>query len=404
MNTLFFTLIACDIPTVRVLPRPTFQAESIFHEKATVSVQKPVVDPFAQFGTKEEVHAEVTNAQVVSVLDIFTSTLPQSTSALGWNVTTNTNEFSAIYSSLTGEANTPEVIMYALNDSANSQEPTFRIRRFLSIVDPMLNLPGIWQIQPIFSTFTSAFSVTSAPMISEIENLAGVFSPTLGLGLGYASLPNTFTGWKWIGENSNNVMMRFAQTTGSFRQISMEDMFDVEDLNFQEIKKDPSKLTKVLDLKTKLYSTFGTSAMMIVGSMKYRTSTVHIAIICMQQPDCSEKEAVITFLNSMTPATKENLAMVNRNTNEVSSIFHQFGIFSQGDISEQFGSFSKDFNDIFSSNSTNALRSLISTSNEIISAVEDTIKEGIENIADPFQPSQTNSEEEIPSEEPVQEE
>lgn len=96
--------------------------------------------------------------------------------------------------------------------------------------------------------------------------------PTLGLG--YQSSADTFTGWRWIGQNAAGTSVRLGRTRGMWRRNETP----------ADPDPDPSSLR-------------ASGAWMLVGSASARGDMgAHLAIICAAAPNCPVAQEISDFL------------------------------------------------------------------------------------------------------------
>jgi len=112
---------------------------------------------------------------------------------------------------------------------------------------------------------------------------------TQGRGLGFRPTPGTFTGWRWVGRNAQDVTIRCGRHLGTWR----------------EPRSLPASLAKSLAGKLEpspeAAAAMGVSASLILGSATDRDEEtgVHFAILCAREPRCLVYKDLAQWLASI---------------------------------------------------------------------------------------------------------
>ena len=244
-------MMACSIDFEnRRLPDPIFHAEDIFGQnRAVQAVAKIAEDPFAELSTTvAQPDVDTQNLKSVSFAGMVKSSLPHDVMGGGWSEATTDKEFLLIHEETSSSGPVPNVIIYGYYDPQTTSNPTLTTRRFASVVDPDFEQTGLWEMSAFISNVVSALSVDNPMSMEEFQAVLSVFQPTLGIGFGYHSFPETFTGWKWVGQNQNGIVYSLGKTNGKFVKPSDElqsMIVSLQDMTTDDLLENITALTEV---------------------------------------------------------------------------------------------------------------------------------------------------------------
>ena len=157
-------------------------------------------------------------------------------------------------------------------------------------MDPNFEQTGLWELSAFISHVVSALSVDNPISTTELQAVLSVFQPTLGIGFGYHSFPETFTGWKWVGQNQYGIVYSLGKTNGKFVKPADElqsKILSLQDMSTEDLFENISTLT---DVQQEVSTVSGTPAEMILGTMSYQGQVVYISMMCLTQPTCSQED------------------------------------------------------------------------------------------------------------------
>lgn len=303
-------MMACSIDFEnRRLPDPIFHAEDIFGQnRAVQAVAKIAEDPFAELSTTvAQPDVDTQNLKSVSFAGMVKSSLPHDVMGGGWSEATTDKEFLLIHEETSSSGPVPNVIIYGYYDPQTTSNPTLTTRRFASVVDPDFEQTGLWEMSAFISNVVSALSVDNPMSMEEFQAVLSVFQPTLGIGFGYHSFPETFTGWKWVGQNQNGIVYSLGKTNGKFVKPSDElqsMIVSLQDMTTDDLLENITALTEV---QQEVSTVAGTPAEMILGTMSYQGQVVYISMMCLTQPTCNQQEVLIDVLNNMSPLGSQDI-------------------------------------------------------------------------------------------------
>lgn len=309
---LFSILLGCnDSFNERSLPQPSFQASQMFGQVSIKqsSTKKVDNDPFAALDVGKKVSVETSEIQLVSLGGIITTEIPMDAMGNAWIVSSQKNEFLITYIDPESEKTIPKVIIYGLYDTSSDEYPTFAIRRFISTVDPFLEQSGLWQAQPFLASLLSSISLQNPLSIDNFHRATNPYLPSIGLGLGYKSLQGTFSGWKWIGRNGNDVNLRIGNTKGKFIPVQDDIKLLLQNFDASSYLENPSLdiLNELSDLQKSIYEQSGMPAEMFLGSVGYQNQNIFVAVMCVTQPTCKQEKAIISFFDEMRPTASTDV-------------------------------------------------------------------------------------------------
>ncbi len=199
---------------------------------------------------------------------------------------------------------TPDAMIYVEAFSqAVEQFPSYEVGRFQFTVDPGLS-PNI-VYPPLVSAITRIVRKGQVPPMQTALSLQLATTRTMGLGLGYSSTPDTFTGWRWVGTNSHDVKLRMGRSMGSWGSALGGAMASAS------LERAMSQLPGLEQLAGPLRELAQTASSqrraptpswMLIGSATQRdTLGVHMAVICVQRPVCPVSESLAKVLATLRP-------------------------------------------------------------------------------------------------------
>lgn len=394
MFALISYLFACSVDLDnRSLPSGYFQAESIFHKKFSApKAAKKEVDPFSSL-TLETQQPETTTqqSQLISLGGIVRSTLPMSEMGVGWSISSQGSDFLVVHTESDEEDSTPNVLIYGYYDSDAKKNKTLTSRRFISLIDPAMEQSGVWEMSPFLFSILSSQSLKNPLSFDSLSSMLNSYQPSMGLGLGYQSTPETFTGWRYVGVNQYNVFLRLGRTTGKFIPVQEELKMGLSEIRMENFSLSLDALDQLSAFQKSLYKKSGKPAEMIFGSLSYNKQTIYIAVMCIQQPTCKEEQEIIDFLNEIQPIQASDVFSnaLYSNPIDLASSFN-IPLFQDsesafqsavGDIGEEIVKFKNgDKEGILSSLNPSTL---LSKGEEILEDVQDTIEEKVDGLGLP---------------------
>ena len=269
-------LMGCEVDFEnRRLPDPVFHGEDIFGEtRAIVSSTQQAEDPFAELSATDA-QPEVTTQDLKNVAFArgVKSRLPNDAMGGGWSTSSSDTEFLIVHEETTSNGPVPSAIIYGYYDPQSNTNPTLTTRRFISVVDPSFEQTGLWELSSFISNVVSTLSVDNPISTTELQSVLSVFQPTFGIGLGYHSFPESFTGWKWVGQNQYGVVYSLGKTKGKFVNSSGDlrsKILSLQDMTSEDLLQDLSTLTS---LQEEVATMSGVPAEMILGTMSYQGQT-----------------------------------------------------------------------------------------------------------------------------------
>jgi hypothetical protein len=190
-----------------------------------------------------------------------------------------------------GPDGSPDALIWAeafssLADPSPSQE----LRRFLVTVDPALvRRSGSWP------------TVSPGPGFDR-EAVAAAMTRTGGRGIGFASSPEGFSGWRWVGSNAQGVYLRLASSRGAWGEpglLPARLRAPVEQL----VKKVP----RLEWLRSGLPAQEGggapartpAPAALVFGSAAGADGSMHLALLCRRAPTCAPAADLARFLETL---------------------------------------------------------------------------------------------------------
>ncbi|HXU46712.1 MAG TPA: hypothetical protein VN783_14390 [Thermoanaerobaculia bacterium] len=178
-----------------------------------------------------------------------------------------------------------------------AERPAEEMARFELSVDPRLAEDAIaW---PSTTTEWVEALGRSGEERRSLRRLAWMMKTrTGGRGFGYASSPGTFSGWRWVGLNSKNVLLRLARTTGRWsEQAELPEELD------RALRDHPGKFEALASLYTAgAPSTAGVEAQQAIGLASAGESGVHLALVTLGAPEAARSQELAAFLSSIERA------------------------------------------------------------------------------------------------------
>jgi hypothetical protein len=150
-----------------------------------------------------------------------------------------------------------------------------------------------WPVLPAFRHVAARHLLVSPDSASTAFSVAAsVVDPTLGHGLGYTSLPDSFVGWRWTGVNRAGSRLLLAHSRGSWRRPVRTDAGVLSDLQ---------RLPGVeLSLPVQSGSGLENSAILVMGVVQHDAMPVPFGLLCQAEPACSQIDALKGFLDSLS--------------------------------------------------------------------------------------------------------
>lgn len=241
------------------------------------------------------ISATAQNVQTVSLASVFVADVPVRFN--DWRVASDGS--GTIITHQTAGA-LPDALVYIEGFSpAVETFPSYEVARFQMVVDPGLSPNALYP--PLIGLGASWVSnKAGVPPLETVRALQQATTRTMGLGLGYRSIEDTFTGWKWIGKNDADLKLRLGRTTGSW---GPQDNTAIPRAVLELLKKQvPNFDSSLGQLFNQRRGGARRPAWMIFGSVAQKdTLGIHIAVICQRQPVCPVAEELSQIINTIRP-------------------------------------------------------------------------------------------------------
>jgi hypothetical protein len=129
-----------------------------------------------------------------------------------------------------------------------------------------------------------------------------VTTRTAGRGLGFRPVPESFTGWRWVGRNEHGVTLRLGRHSGSWAEPAPLPARFVQALARLDGTSSGSPTPNPGASPARGSS--AVPAYLVLGSVtdRYEETGVHLAVLCARSPQCAEAEDLAGFLASIQPA------------------------------------------------------------------------------------------------------
>lgn len=305
------SLIACDRPQGPRQPHfPVFDARQPFPELVAQDSKSPakrttkVNSSFERAISKElttggetgsSVSAKTLNVQTISLASVFVADVPVKFN--DWQIASDGS--STIITHKKAGA-LPDALVYIEGFSpAVETFPSYEVARFQMVVDPGLSPNAVYPpLVGLGATWIS--NKAGVPPLDTIKALQQATTRTMGMGMGYRSSDDTFTGWKWIGTNDANLKLRLGRTSGIW---GAQDNTAIPRVVLDALKKQlPNFDPSIGQLFGRRSAGANRPAWMIIGSVaKTNTLGIHVAVICQRQPICPVAEELSQLLATIRP-------------------------------------------------------------------------------------------------------
>lgn len=218
-------LFGCDnLGEPRTLPTPSFEARKIFPniDGAAQPGQRggAFEDRVAEMMAGEDGPDETTtrSIQLVPLGASLVAEVPEDSDAWRWS-----RQGGRTLISMTPPGEHAEILILTRDYTmAAARSPSQEFRKFVVDVDPTLGSGlDIGQLleQAQFGQLPIG-ALADADGEIAIDDLldlfAGAATMTGGRGLGYRSAPGSFSGWRWVGQNNDDVTLRVATSHGNW--------------------------------------------------------------------------------------------------------------------------------------------------------------------------------------------
>ncbi len=226
-------------------------------------------------------------------------------------------------------AGRPDALIYAEATSDLAERwPSAEVNRFLRTVAPPLASRWVDQLLPEPPGLVSRLAKETDLKRSEVRQaLRRLSTATLGRGLGLRGSEDTFTGWKWVGRNDQDVRFRLGRWSGRWAPTSEPD---------EAVRRVVQVLAASSDRFAELERSFDeprartppNAAYMVLGSARLETGLgVHLAILCRQQPSCPVAADLAVFLASLSPDPGDSTTLERETTSsQMRELIQQAGI------------------------------------------------------------------------------
>lgn len=193
----------------------------------------------------------------------------------------------------------PDVLVYTEAIGTTwRRRPSVEARRFHRTVDPGLGRP-LWR--PSLGATLALEELAGVEGDALSDALTESASRTGGLGLGYRSAPDTFTGWAWYGRNLHDVVLNLGQTQGTWggepevdAGVSKARTWLSEQFPDEPALKPPTASAAPAGPTRQARQLLGTATTgQGVG--------IHIAVFCEMGPECRQARALARLLDRIRP-------------------------------------------------------------------------------------------------------
>lgn len=177
--------------------------------------------------------------------------------------------------------------------------PAQAANHFYLGVDP--TLANRWvglgsSLSPLATQLAARLPLTT---LETLEALHMLLTPTIGRGLGFTPLADSFSGWKWTGLNDHHTLLRFARSRGSW---GAQDGLSRNVELVAEAVAGPGDRLGALLWQEPPSGTDETPALLLLGSAERDDGRgVHLALLCRTVPECPLVEDLAAFLDSLRP-------------------------------------------------------------------------------------------------------
>lgn len=291
----------------RTLPFPTFHAEALFPELAEEGSAHPQVPRESLFerslGGGAAAERKEPPRQSVPLGNRFSGDLPAESGTWSWSADSGVTLI--VHRTSAGA----DALIYAEGFSAEMvSHPSEEIRRFERTVVPDL-------VDPLLDR-RSVESLLNGSLVRRVSRGTGLDGPeagrllqflatrTAGRGLGFRPGPGKDSGWRWVGRNRQGITVRIARFPGIWgRQRSLP-----ADLakGLPRLPQAAPELAKLAGWLSSPPGTSGTAAQegpayLWLGSATdaHETAGAHLALLCLQTPQCSVAADLAAFLGSL---------------------------------------------------------------------------------------------------------
>ena len=328
--------LGCIPDGPRELRTPSFDADSPFPE---LGLQLPSVPSELDLDLDLDLDlgddASSGMAQLVPLAGQFLADVPKEYSRWRWGAT---DDVVLIIHAEPGEPVDAVLYAEAIRDDLLVGN-TAETRRFLATVDPGLN-DGLWAASLIFTEVSGALSKISPPSFSDLETLGRAGLKTLGRGLGYTSMDNSFSGWRWVGkDDESGLTFRVARsqgkwvTGGGMKEEASKKVAELVREKAESELPEGLRSSEQLDALESLVANEDEkqkeqtrSAYQVIGSIRAPAGNgVHFAIVCALEPDCGTAEEFAEILASIRPS--RGAGELGTTSDRVSSLADEYGLF-----------------------------------------------------------------------------
>ena len=295
----------------RKLPFPAFHAEALFPDLAEAEGTRSQASKESLFerslGGAGGAAAEQKEPprQSVPLVDRFSGDLPGGLDASSWTWS-NDSGATLVVHRISARA---DALIYAEVFSAEmASHPSEEIRRFErtvvpDLVDPLLDWRSVESLlDGSLARRVSRGTGLNGPQAGRLLQLLA--TRTAGRGLGFHPGPERDSGWRWVGRNRQGITVRMSRFPGIWgRQRSLP-----ADLakGLPRLAQAAPELAKIADWLFRPPGASGTAppegpAYLWLGSVtdEHEMVGAHLALICVQTPQCSVAADLAAFLGSL---------------------------------------------------------------------------------------------------------
>lgn len=134
-------------------------------------------------------------------------------------------------------------------------------------------------------------------------------SPTLGQGIGFQATPHSFSGWRWVGKNDGDVMLRLGRSAGVWGPqpsapaglLGMLEQFSDSSPELAQLQAYLGNLQQENGRADRARVVPRTATMILANAASSPTTGIHLAIVC-QHSVCGQASELAHFLASIRPA------------------------------------------------------------------------------------------------------